>query len=98
MNTSLNDIKILSVLVSGDKYGLKIIEEVEQSGTSLLLGSLYNALRRLEKNGYVKSYWGKETSKRGGNRRRYYKITAKGETTIHDIQFSLNKLWNSAIV
>ncbi len=94
MKTSFNDIKILSVLVSGDKYGLEIIEEVGQSGTTLLLGSLYNGLRRLEKNGLVKSYWGEKTSKRGGNRRRYYKITAKGKTVIQSAQESLLNLWN----
>lgn len=37
--------------------------------------SLYTALRRLEKGGFITSYWGDETL---GGRRKYYRITQKG--------------------
>lgn len=91
---TLNDVKILSSMLSGDKYGLEIIEEVKQSGTALFLGSLYNALNRLEKEGFVESYWGEATSERGGNRRRYYHLTSQGITAVDEIKSSFTQLWS----
>lgn len=92
--SNLNDVKILSSLTSGAKYGLEIIEDVKQAGTFLFLGSLYNALNRLEKEGFVESYWGDETAERGGNRRRYYKLTAQGDSAIEEIRVSFATMWN----
>ncbi len=91
---TLNDVKILSSMISGDKYGLEIIEEVKQAGTFFPLGSLYNALARLEKDGFVESYWGDATAERGGNRRRYYRLTSKGATAIDEVKISFAKMWN----
>lgn len=91
---TLNDLKILSSVISNDKYGLEIIADVKQAGTHLSLGSLYNALSRLEKEGLVESYWGEATAERGGNRRRYYKITAEGSKTVNEHQTTFNTLWN----
>lgn len=94
INLSFNQICVLSAISTKDSYGLEIVEEVKkESGIKLVLGSLYNILHKLEKEGLVKSYWGEETAERGGNRRKYYKITAKGETTLNEAQFGLAKLW-----
>ena len=50
---------------------------LEKSGRSYELkeATLYTTFRRLEKQGYVTSYWGNESS---GPRRRYYSITGAG--------------------
>ena len=59
---------ILRALYDGDKYGYEIIAEIEQKSHgqySLKQPSLYSALKRLEKDGYVTSYWG--GSVRDGN-------------------------------
>ncbi|MCB0628881.1 MAG: PadR family transcriptional regulator [Saprospiraceae bacterium] len=93
MNFTINDLKVLSVLVSGDKYGLEIVQEVSETGTTLLLGSLYNVLKKLENNGFVKSYWGDEVDERGGNRRKYYKITAKGQNAVEENQRAFGLMW-----
>ena len=89
----MNDLTVLSILMQGDRYGLEIIKAAKEVGLSLFLGSLYNILKRLEKHGLVESYWGEDTSERGGNRRRYYKITGKGETTFEDAKQSYLQLW-----
>ena len=52
---------ILRTLAEGDRYGYDIISEIEQKSHgqySLKQPTLYSALKRLEAQGYVKSYWG----------------------------------------
>jgi PadR family transcriptional regulator PadR len=70
---------LLQVLIGGDGFGLDLIERVKtRSGVELGQGSVYPALRALEKDGLVKSYEGETTPERGGRPRIYYKITAQG--------------------
>ncbi len=73
------DTIILRVLMSGDSYGYQIIKTIYQDSDQkyqLKEPSLYTSLRRLEKQNYIKSYWGDESQ---GGRRKYYKITAAGQ-------------------
>ncbi len=93
-NLSLNEAKIMSALIFGEKYGLEIIDSVERdTGKSISLGGLYTTLHRLEKKGYLKSRWGEATAERGGNRRRYYRLTGKGEKVLKEVRESLSPLW-----
>lgn len=73
-----NDVFILSCLLEKDSYGYEISKQIH-----LLSGgmhaiketTLYSAFNRLEKNGYITSYYGDETL---GRRRTYYHITEQG--------------------
>ena len=94
LSLTTNELKVLSSLMGQDRYGLEIIEVVQQAGGNMLMGSLYNILRRLERNGFVKSYWNEKTHERGGNRRRYYEITGAGETAVRKEQNQFGGLWN----
>ena len=70
---------ILRALYDGDKYGYEIIAEIERKSHgqySLKQPSLYSALKRLEKDGYVTSYWGGSVS---GGRRKYFSLTESGK-------------------
>ncbi len=70
---------ILRALYDGDKYGYAIIAEIERKSHgqySLKQPSLYSALKRLEKDGYVTSYWGGSV---GGGRRKYFSLTDEGK-------------------
>ena len=97
-NITLNQICVLSALMSQDRYGLDIIRAVkEQSGITIILGSLYNILGKLEREGFVESYWGEETAERGGNRRRYYKITGAGERALQEVQSGLSNMWGLSL-
>lgn len=69
---------ILKILSDGDNYGYEIMKAVTQrSGGEYELKepSLYTSLKRLEKQGDIKSYWGDESQ---GGRRKYYSITTSG--------------------
>lgn len=96
MNFTINDLKVLSILISGDKYGLEIVQEIGETGTTLFLGSLYNVLKKLEQSGFVKSYWGDGDDERGGNRRKYYQITAKGQEAVDEYRKAFTLMWSAA--
>lgn len=69
---------ILRALYDGDKYGYEIISEIEHKSHgqyTLKQPSLYSALKRLEKEGFITSYWGGSVS---GGRRKYFSLTDAG--------------------
>ena len=58
----------------GESYGLKLAEK-----TGLLPGTTYPILLRLEKDGWVTSWWEEISPEAEGRpRRRYYRLTATG--------------------
>src|ERR1700730_16008794 len=62
-----------------DAYGATIQSRIaERTGRDVSVGALYTALDRLEKKGFVSSWWGEPTPERGGRRKRHYKIEAPG--------------------
>lgn len=74
-----NDTMILYLLLDGDSYGYEIsrnIREITEERYIMKETTLYSAFTRLEKNGYITSYYGNATQ---GKRRTYYKITEAGK-------------------
>ncbi len=88
---------ILSILIgeAHGVYGLDILHRInkanQKSGRREIgVGSLYPALKRMEKEGLIKGRWGDEKTpeeESGGARRRYYSISRVGEN-------SLRATWN----
>lgn len=75
------DALLLSVLEGGEQHGYAIIEALKaRSGGVLNLptGTIYPALRRLERAGYVESAW----STVNGRERRTYRLTRAGLTAL----------------
>nr|WP_210994701.1 PadR family transcriptional regulator [Haploplasma axanthum] len=74
-----NDLMILSLLSKSDSYAYLISKQIKEitNGKYLIKETtLYSAFTRLEKNGYIESYYLKVQT--GGNQRTYYKITDNG--------------------
>ena len=72
---------LLQVLISGPSYGLELIDRVSdrtEGKIRLHEGSVYPALRALEREGLVRSYSADPLPERGGRPRRYYELTAEG--------------------
>jgi len=68
----------LYLLLDNDSYGYEISKQIKGlSGEKYIIKetTLYSAFSRLEKNGYIESYFKDETF---GKRRTYYKITEAG--------------------
>ena len=73
------DMLILQTLQWGPQHGYAIGQTIAaQSADSLRIetGSLYPALQRLEKQGWVKSAWGVTDAKQ---RAKFYRLTPKGK-------------------
>lgn len=70
---------ILHCLMEKDSYGYEInnsILQKTQNCYELKEATLYTTFHRLEKQGYVNSYWGERSE---GACRRYYSITEQGK-------------------
>lgn len=79
-----NDLMILNLLMKKDSYGYEIsksIKEISNEKYIIKETTLYSAFTRLEKNGYIASYYGTETN---GKRRTYYRITDEGKQCYED--------------
>ena len=72
------DLLILRTLSLGPQHGWAISERVQQISSDVLRiqqGSLYPALHRLERRGWIKARWGTSENNR---RARYYELTRAG--------------------
>jgi len=67
---------VLASLADGPKHGYAMIADIDQfSGTNLEPGTLYGALARLEKSGWIEPLESED-------RRRPYRLTAVGEKVL----------------
>lgn len=72
------DTILLCLLLDEPSYGYEIsrkIRERTQGAYIIKETTLYSAFERLERNGYIVSFFGEETF---GKRRTYYRITPRG--------------------
>lgn len=58
------------------------------------LGAIYTALERLERKGLVSSWLGESTPVPGGRRRRLYRVTAAGVSTLRSAKSIREAMWN----
>jgi DNA-binding PadR family transcriptional regulator len=81
---------VLASLVDGPKHGYAMIADIGRfSGTVLEPGTLYGALARLEKAGWI-------TPLPAEDRRRPYRITAAGETVLRSQLETMRKVVDTA--
>lgn len=75
------DTLLLAVLARGDAHGYALIEALKErsDGTfDLPEGTVYPALHRLERHGFVRSSWDKSSPRK----RRVYAITRQGRAAL----------------
>ena len=73
-----NDTIILYLLLDGPSYGYEIskrIREISEGKYLIKETTLYSAFTRLEKNGYIESFY---QNAENGKRRTYYQLTESG--------------------
>jgi transcriptional regulator len=76
------EILILAALEDGQLHGYDIAREISRKSGGLLtfhVASLYPLLYKLEDRGSIQGRW---VEKAGQRRRRYYKLTASGRSTL----------------
>ena len=73
------DLLILRILALEPQHGWAISERLQQISSDVLCiqqGSLYPALHRLERRGWIKARWGASANNR---RAKYYELTRSGK-------------------
>lgn len=80
---------VLRVVAAGHRYGFDVME-----ACGLPSGTVYPALRRLEKAGLLKSRWESESEAHahGRPRRRTYKLTSEGEEVLPEAERKLSEV------
>ncbi len=94
---------VLGILAEGESYGYAIVKRVnELSGGRMQWtdGMLYPLLHRLERNGLVRSSWGRSEV---GRRRKHYVITESGLEALVErrdqwqvVEEALRQVWEAA--
>jgi PadR family transcriptional regulator PadR len=86
------DLLILKTLALGPQHGWAISQRVQQISRDVLRiqeGSLYPALHRLERRGWLKARWGASENNR---RAKYYELTAAGRKQLETEKSAWRKL------
>ena len=79
-----NDMIILCLLLHEPSYGYAISKEIKLRTNGCYImkeTTLYSAFTRLEKSGYIESFFGSKTN---GKQRTYYQITEAGKAYYHE--------------
>jgi PadR family transcriptional regulator PadR len=97
------DMMILKTLSAGPNHGYGVMRRIRQVTDEVLQveeGSLYPALHRLEKRGFVRSEWRRSESNR---RAKYYRLTPKGRSQLRtetarwaDLSAAIGKVMDAA--
>jgi transcriptional regulator len=86
------ELLILKTLTAGPNHGFGIALHIDESSSGLLRveeGSLYPALHRLDKAGFIEAEW---TVTENGRRARVYRLTRPGRRRLEEIEESWNTL------
>ena len=94
--TRIEELILLSVWKLQDEaYGLSIRKELSGIvGEELSVGAVYVPLERLRKKGYLESWKGDPTGKRGGRSKRFYKLTSRGVSALSALRTVHDKAWS----
>ena len=86
------DLLILKTVALGPQHGWAISERIQQVSSNALQvqqGSLYPALHRLERQGWIKAHWGVSENNR---RAKYYELTRSGRRQLESDTEAWRKL------
>jgi PadR family transcriptional regulator PadR len=89
MRMTLATTLVMQAIGAGHGHGFDIVEV-----TGYATGTVYPALRRLERDGYVRSHWESErlATREGRPARRYYELTAAGVKALDAALHTLRQL------
>ena len=91
------ELVLLTVIVLQEEaYGVEIKRELENRlDTTLSVGSIQSALKRMEEKGFLNSVFGEATPQRGGKRKRIYSATLYAHKVLTQIKEVRAGLWAS---
>ena len=85
---------LLAVLrLEGDAYAVPIRDLIQQeTGVNVSRGTVYVTLERLERKGYVESWFSQPLATRGGKARRLFKLQPDGMTALTHARRAVDRL------
>ena len=82
-----------------DAYSLSIQDAMSDLlGKPVSIGSVYVPLERMARKGWLKTREGEPTEQRGGRRKRFYELSAKGQRALATIDAIQKKAWAGWVV
>jgi DNA-binding PadR family transcriptional regulator len=84
---------LATVRLGEDAYGATIQGELEQTGRSVSIATIYVTMDRLEVDGLVRSWLGEPSAARGGKARRHYAVTRTGARALVAVRDELRQAW-----
>lgn len=80
-------------------YGAEIRQLLDkQVSRTVAIGAIYSTLERLERKGMVTSWLGESTPERGGRAKRYFMVTAQGQSALKRAKDAMDTLWQSITI
>jgi len=94
---SLGEFEILVLLgtlrAGDDAYGVTIRRQIaERTGRDISRGAVYVTLERLEQKGYLESRLGGASPRRGGRRKRLYRVRPPGRRALREALHGLGRM------
>jgi PadR family transcriptional regulator len=96
-NTYLGEFEELVLLaiiaLEGNAYGVTLRQHLEkEAGRTVSYGALYTTLDRLERKGFVSSWYGGATATRGGRSKRFFQVEGLGHQVIRDARAARERI------
>ena len=89
------EIVLLAVAGLGEEaYGLAIKTElVEQAKRNVSLSAIHAACNRLQDKGFLEASFGQPSEKRGGKRKKIYRVSLAGERALREARELRERMW-----
>jgi PadR family transcriptional regulator, regulatory protein PadR len=93
----LEELVLLMVASLGDEaYAVAVREELGKTASRVVnISAVHSSLYRLEDKGFLSSEFGGATSKRGGKKKRLFKVTLAGFATLKESKEMKEQLWSN---
>lgn len=86
---------LMVAVLQSDAYSVAIRNEIQENvGRKAHISAVHTALTRLETKGFISSEMGEATATRGGRRKRLFKITVEGKSTLQYARQQRETIWN----
>ena len=91
----LEQLVLLAIVRLGDDaYAVAIHDEIQtRAKIRLARGTVYVTLGRLEKKGYIDSWFAEPTPERGGKAKRFFKVRPVGARLLRQSRRALENMW-----
>lgn len=96
MLTKLEELVLTTVIKLGNEaYGIAVYKQiVKLTGNKVAVSSVYFPLERLVRRGFLRTFTGNPSARRGGMRKTFYRITPEGIAALEENRELTDRAWN----